>query len=204
MPKATGALRLGRVLRAISRQAALTRIFSVLIILSSSLEWLKGMCAEEVVDNVINVHKKNTCENSDFYSFLFEMWCPSRRSKKIKKEFIACQGKVVHAIKWWLEIASKQGTIEINLNESETLATVLLGMTDGTAFELIDHPEKLNDKKVLDYIKEDDTCCVKIMEKIRVQRFDVRNIYPFSVSLDPQVRLKIFHPTKCVICLGQI
>jgi hypothetical protein len=27
------------------------------------------------------------------------------------------------------------------------LDTVLLGMTDVTAFELIDHPEKLNDKK---------------------------------------------------------
>jgi AcrR family transcriptional regulator len=116
--------------------------------INSSLEGLKGMCAEEVVDNVINVHKKNISENSDFYSFLFEMWCAGRRSKKIKKELITCQGKVVNAIKEWLETASKQGIIKINLNESETLATVLLGMTDGTAFELIDHPEKLNDKKV--------------------------------------------------------
>jgi hypothetical protein len=54
------------------------------------------------------------------------------------------QGNVVHDIKGWLETASKQGIIKINPNESEMLDTVLLGMTDVTAF---DHPEKLNDKK---------------------------------------------------------
>jgi hypothetical protein len=50
-----------------------------------SLEGLKGESPEEIVDNVINVHKNNIRENSDFYSFLYEMWCVSRRSKKIKK-----------------------------------------------------------------------------------------------------------------------
>jgi hypothetical protein len=74
------------------------------------------------------------------------MWCVSRRSKKIKKEFINCQDKVITAIKQWLEIASKQGIIKVNLGESEALARALLGITDGLAFELIDHPEKLNDK----------------------------------------------------------
>jgi AcrR family transcriptional regulator len=112
----------------------------------SSLEALKGESAEEIVDNEINVHKKIIHENSDFYSFLFEMWCVSRRSKKIKKEFINCQDKVITAIKQWLEIASKQGIIKVNLGESEALARALLGITDGLAFELIDHPEKLNDK----------------------------------------------------------
>jgi AcrR family transcriptional regulator len=112
----------------------------------SSLEALKGESAEEIVDNEINVHKKIIHENSDFYSFLFEMWCVSRRSKKIKKEFINCQDKVITAIKQWLEIASKQGIIKVNLAESEALARALLGITDGLAFELIDHPEKLNDK----------------------------------------------------------
>jgi AcrR family transcriptional regulator len=112
----------------------------------SSLEALKGESAEEIVDNEINVHKKIIHENSDFYSFLFEMWCVSRRSKKIKKEFINCQDKVITAIKQWLEIASKQDIIKVNLGESEALARALLGITDGLAFELIDHPEKLNDK----------------------------------------------------------
>jgi AcrR family transcriptional regulator len=115
--------------------------------IKSSLEGLKGVCAEEVADNVVNIHKKNISQNSEFYSFLFEMWCAGRRSRKIKKEFIACQGKVTNAIREWLETASKQGILKINLNESETLAMLLLGIADGTAFELIDHPEKLNDKK---------------------------------------------------------
>ena len=51
------------------------------------------------------------------------------------------------------------------------LDTVLLGMTDVTAFEHIDHPEKLNE--ILEYIKEHDPCCVKVMEKMKVQRFNV-------------------------------
>ena len=112
----------------------------------SSLEGLKGESPEEIVDNVINVHKNNIHENSDFYSFLYEMWCVSRRSKKIKKEFMNCQDKVIIAIKQWLENASRQDTIKINLAESEAIARALLGITDGLAFELIDHPEKLNDK----------------------------------------------------------
>jgi AcrR family transcriptional regulator len=113
----------------------------------TSLEGLKGESAEEIVDNVINVHKKNIYENSDFYGFLFEMWCASRRSKKIKKEFMSCQDKVITAIERWLENAARQGTIKTNLNELDVLARFLLAITDGLAFELIDHPEKLNDKK---------------------------------------------------------
>lgn len=113
----------------------------------TSLEGLKGESAEEIVDNVINVHKKNIYENSDFYGFLFEMWCASRRSKKIKKEFMSCQDKVITAIERWLENAARQGTIKTNLNELDVLARFLLSITDGLAFELIDHPEKLNDKK---------------------------------------------------------
>jgi hypothetical protein len=59
---------------------------------------------------------------------LYEKWCVGRRSKKIKKEFM------------------RLGTIRINLSESEALSGALLGMTDGMAFEPIDHPEKLNDE----------------------------------------------------------
>jgi hypothetical protein len=57
-----------------------------------------------------------------------------------------CQDKVIAAIKEWLENAARRGIIKINLAESEALARALLGITDGMAFELIDHPEKLNDK----------------------------------------------------------
>jgi hypothetical protein len=38
---------------------------------------------------------------------------------------------------------------------------LLLGIADGTAFELIDHPEKLNDKKTWFGIEVNDSCCVK-------------------------------------------
>jgi AcrR family transcriptional regulator len=113
----------------------------------TSLEGLKGESAEEIVDNVINVHKKNIRENSDFYGFLFEMWCVSRRSKKIRKEFMTCQDKVITAIKKWLENASRQAIIKTNPDEPEALARLLLATTDGLVFELIDHPEKVIDKK---------------------------------------------------------
>ena len=112
----------------------------------SSLEGLKGESPEEIVDNVIDVHKNNIRENSDFFSFLYEMWCVGRRSKKIKREFMNCQDKVIAAIKEWLENAAGQGTIKINVAESEALSRALLAITDGMAFELIDHPEKLNNK----------------------------------------------------------
>lgn len=55
---------------------------------------------------------------------------------------------MLSAIKGWLENASDQGIIKINSGQSETIAQLLMAITDGTAFELIDHPEKLDDKKV--------------------------------------------------------
>ena len=114
----------------------------------SSLEGLKGRSAEEIAENVVNIHKRNLSKYADFYGFLFEMWCISRRSKRIRKEFTNCQEKVLSAIKGWLENASDQGIIKINSGQSETIAQLLMAITDGTAFELIDHPEKLDDKKV--------------------------------------------------------
>ena len=119
---------------------------STATMVQSSLEGLKGESPEEIVENVIKVHKNNISENSDFFSFLYEMWCAGRRSKKVKREFMNSQDKVIAAIKEWLENAAIQGIIKINVAESEALSRALLGITDGIAFELIDHPEKLNDK----------------------------------------------------------
>jgi AcrR family transcriptional regulator len=65
----------------------------------SSLAGLKGESPEEIVDNVIKVHKNKISENSDFFSFLYEMWCAGRRSKKIKREFMNCQDKVMLPLK---------------------------------------------------------------------------------------------------------
>lgn len=114
----------------------------------SSLEGLKGKSAEEIAENVVYIHKRNLSEYADFYGFLFEMWCISRRSKRIKKAFINCQEKVLNAIKGWLENASDQGIIKINLSQSEAIAQLLMAITDGTAFEFIDHLEMIDDKKV--------------------------------------------------------
>jgi AcrR family transcriptional regulator len=119
---------------------------STATMVQSSLEGLKGESLEEIVENVIKVHKNNISENSDFFNFLYEMWCVGRRSKKVKREFMNSQDKVIAAIKDWLENAARQGIININAAESEALSRALLGITDGIAFELIDHPDKLNDK----------------------------------------------------------
>src|SRR5919205_104386 len=77
----------------------------------SSLAGLKGESQEEIVDNVINVQKNNISENPAFFSFLYEMWCAGRRSKKIKKEFLNCQEKVIAAIKGWIDNSARHGTI---------------------------------------------------------------------------------------------
>ena len=130
----------------------------------SSLEGLKGRSAEEIAENVVNIHKRNLSKYADFYGFLFEMWCISRRSKRIRKEFTNCQEKVLSAIKGWLENASDQGIIKINSGQSETIAQLLMAITDGTAFELIDHPEKLDDKKVSGTVKKNDPVCFEAMK----------------------------------------
>ena len=117
-------------------------------LVQSSLEGLKGKSVEEIAENVVYIYKRNLSEHADFYGFLFEMWCISRRSKRIRKAFTNCQEKVLNAIKGWLENASDQGIIKINLSQSEAIAQLLMAITDGTAFEFIDHPEKIDDKKV--------------------------------------------------------
>ena len=116
--------------------------------IQSSLEGLKGRSAEEIAENIVIIHKRNLSRYADFYGFLFEMWCISRRSKKIRKEFTNCQEKVLSAIKGWLDNASEWDIIKIDSSQSEAIAQLLMAITDGTAFELIDHPEKLDDKKV--------------------------------------------------------
>src|SRR5918912_962088 len=45
----------------------------------SSLAGLKGKTTEEIASNVIDMHKENVRDNPNFYRFLFEMSCLSRR-----------------------------------------------------------------------------------------------------------------------------
>lgn len=82
---------------------------------NSFLEELKGMCRKSCRQSDQR-RQKISMRIPTFTVFCSK--CAGRRSKKIKKEFIACQGKVVHVIKGQLETASKQGIIKINLNES--------------------------------------------------------------------------------------
>ena len=92
------------------------------------------------------------------------MWCISRRSKRIRKEFTNCQEKVLSAIKGWLENASDQGIIKINSGQSETIAQLLMAITDGTPFELIDHAEKLMTRRFRGPVKKNDPLCFEAMK----------------------------------------
>jgi hypothetical protein len=52
-----------------------------------------------------NESTNNLNVNYFIYAFLFEMWCASRRSEKIRDELQDCISKVVDAIKKMLEDA---------------------------------------------------------------------------------------------------
>jgi AcrR family transcriptional regulator len=122
--------------------------------IQSSLQGLKGETPEEIANNVIDMHKKNIRETPDFYRFLFEISCLSRRSKKVYDEFIICQDKVIHAIKDWLQNACNENIIKIRAENRESIAEILLYMSDGIAFHLIDRPNKTNDTHMWNNFKE--------------------------------------------------
>lgn len=122
--------------------------------IQSSLGGLKGETSEEIAKNVIDMHKKNIKETPDFYRFLFEISCLSRRSKKVYDEFIICQDKVIQAIKDWLENACNKNIIRIRAEKIESIAEILLYISDGIAFHLIDRPNKINDIHMWDNFKK--------------------------------------------------
>ena len=66
-----------------------------------------------MVDDILDRYVKNLQEHPDFYAFLFEMWCASRRSKKIKNELVDCIRKVVDTIKELLANAGENGRFEV-------------------------------------------------------------------------------------------
>ena len=122
--------------------------------IQSSLQGLKGKTPEEIANNVIDMHKKNIRKTPDFYRFLFEISCLSRRSKKVYDEFIICQDKVIHAIKDWLENACNENIIKIRAEKLESIAEILLYMDVGIAFHLVDRPNKINDQRIWDEFKK--------------------------------------------------
>ena len=61
----------------------------------------------------------NLQQHPDFYVFLFEMWCASSRSKKIRNELEICVEKVVSAVEKLLEDGGENGITKFNPEESK-------------------------------------------------------------------------------------
>ena len=117
-------------------------------LVQSALAGIKGKSQEEMIDNILSVYIKNLEKNPDFYAFLFEMWCASRRSEKIRKELQSCISKVVDAIRKILEDALKNSMVKFDAKKSDEMAKALLALSDGIAFHMLINPsENLKDKK---------------------------------------------------------
>ena len=124
-------------------------------IIQSALKGLQGRTPEEVVDNVIESSSDSLENNPDFYAFLFEMWCASRRNDKIKKELIDCSDKVSDAIKKSLDVAIQNGALKINPDNSREISKAILALHDGIAFELLINPSvNLKDKRFWEPIRK--------------------------------------------------
>ncbi len=117
-------------------------------LVQSALAGIKGKSQEEMIDSILSVYIKNLEKNPDFYAFLFEMWCASRRSEKIRKELQSCISKVVDAIRKILEDALKNSMVKFDAKKSDEMAKALLALSDGIAFHMLINPsENLKDKK---------------------------------------------------------
>jgi len=118
-------------------------------LVQSMLLEVKRNSAEELVDDILNGYIMNLQQHPDFYSFLFEMWCVSRRSKKIRHELEICVEKVVNAIQGLLKDTQENGITNFNPGESKEKARALLALSDGIAFHLLLNPDPVNvkDKK---------------------------------------------------------
>jgi AcrR family transcriptional regulator len=108
----------------------------------SSVSKLHGESIEELVDNIIEIHKGNLQEHPTFYAFLFEMWSAGRRSKKIGSMFRQSQDEVVATFIKELEDSLKIAS-KLTSEQIEALSRLIIALTDGTAFQLIIRPEKL-------------------------------------------------------------
>jgi AcrR family transcriptional regulator len=126
----------------------------------------EGRSKEEIVDNAIELLKGTYRDNPGFYKLLFEMWCASGRSKKIKAELVDCVNRVIESLRTELEKISSSSAVptvptaptaaaaipgasfaDILHEESTGIAGLLLAMSNGLAFQLILDPQKLEDEK---------------------------------------------------------
>lgn len=138
----------------ITMSSLLILSFPISSLIRSSLVGVKGNSAEEVVDEILDRYLMNLQQHPEFYAFLFEMWCASRRSKKIKSELENCIEKVVIAIEKLLDDVGNNSMLKSSRDESREIAKALLALSDGIAFHLlINHPENLKNKKFWSLIK---------------------------------------------------
>jgi AcrR family transcriptional regulator len=111
-------------------------------IIQSTIRDIRGKTVEEIADNIINDSIQSFRENPDFFAFLFEMWCASRRSEKIKNELIICSERVTKSIKKILDEAVQNGLLKLDTKNTEEMSKVLLALFNGIAFEKLMHPSK--------------------------------------------------------------
>ena len=117
-------------------------------IIQATIKGIRGKTPEELADNIIKDSIVSFRENPDFYAFLFEMWCASRRSNKIKNELIICSAKVIKSIKKVLDESIENGHLKIGTKNTEEMSKVLLALFNGIAFEMLMEPGRnLEDRK---------------------------------------------------------
>jgi AcrR family transcriptional regulator len=103
---------------------------------------IRGNTIEEIADNIIKDSIQSFKEYPDFYAFLFEMWCASRRSEKIKNELIICSAKVTKSIRKVLDEAIQNGILKMSIKNTEEMSKVLLALFNGIAFEILMEPSR--------------------------------------------------------------
>ncbi|VFJ13645.1 TetR/AcrR family transcriptional regulator [Candidatus Nitrosocosmicus franklandus] len=117
-------------------------------IIQTTIRGIKGKTPEEMADNIINDSIQSFKEYPDFYAFLFEMWCASRRSDKIKDQLVICSTKVTASIKKVLDEAIQNKILRIDIKKTEEISKVLLALFNGIAFEILLDPSRdLENKK---------------------------------------------------------
>lgn len=122
--------------------------FSSENIIQFTIKDIRGKTVEEIADNIIKDSIKSFKDYPEFFAFLFEMWCASRRSDKIKNELVKCSNKVTQSIKKVLDEAVQNGLLNLDKKNTEEMSKVLLALFNGIAFEKLMHPSKeLDDKR---------------------------------------------------------
>jgi AcrR family transcriptional regulator len=112
---------------------------SYAILQSTSQLFASGKSIEATVDDSIELLKKNYRENPGFYKLLFEMWCASGRSKKIRTELVRCLNRITSSLQTELDkfLSNRTDGGSSSTIDSKELASLIIAMTDGLAFQMI-------------------------------------------------------------------